>query len=321
MNMPVPPVLFIIFNRPDTTQQVFDAIKKAAPRQLFIAADGPRAHKPDEADLCAQTRAVVQQVNWPCEVKTLYQNSNLGCNTNVTGAINWFFTQVEEGIILEDDCLPHPDFWEYMAQLLNKYRNDPRVKMIGANNFQQGKQRGEGSYYFSAIPHIWGWATWRNAWREYDFHIASRISVSEGRRMLTPLFPEPEAQTFWLKMLQYLQEDRPVTWDYRLPYSIWVHKGITIIPNVNLVSNIGFNAGATTSTNSDHPLANMPVQPILPLKHPAAETRDTEADLFYCKQYLSGVFDKSGLKNRLEELIPWKMRKQLRSIIQKLKGN
>jgi hypothetical protein len=227
---------------------------------------------------------------------------------------------VEAGIILEDDCLPHPDFWEYMAQLLDKHQGSSQVKMIGSNNFQQGIQRGNGSYYFSSLPHIWGWATWRRAWQEYDFTIATKITTAEGRRMLAPLFPEPEARAFWLKMLQYLREDRPITWDYRLPYSIWKHQGITIIPNVNLVSNIGFTAGATTTTDSSHPLANLPVHPILPLTHPDTMVPNTEADLFYCRQYLAGVFGKQSLKTRLEEMIPWKVRKQLRSIIQKLKG-
>lgn len=318
--MQVPPVLFIIFNRPDTTQQVFAAIRKAAPAQLFIAADGPRAHKPGESEVCEQTRAVVQQIDWPCEVQTLFRPQNLGVNKGVTDAIDWFFTHVEEGIILEDDCVPHPDFWEYNRLLLEKYRHNKVIKMIGANNFQQGTARGQGSYYFSAIPHIWGWATWKRAWQEYDMQIAATLSVKAGQQLISQLFPEKPAQVFWLKMLQYLREERPaITWDYRLPYCIWQHNGLTIIPNVNLVTNIGFNAAATTSTDSNNPLANMPVQPILPLKHPDTVIRDTEADLFYCRQYLAQVFGQSTWKTRLEELIPWKVRKQLRAIIQQTK--
>lgn len=318
--MSTPAVLFIIFNRPDTTQQVFNAIRAATPAHLFVAADGPRTNKPGEEELCRQTRAILDQVDWPCEVKTLYRASNLGCNSGVTGAINWFFTHVEEGIILEDDCVPHPDFWEYTALLLEKYRNNTSIKMIGANNFQQGISRGSGSYYFSAIPHIWGWATWKRAWQEYDFDIANHLTRQESNQLLSSLFPSQTALVIWKKMLQYLREGRAITWDYRLPYSIWKHKGITIIPNVNLVSNIGFNKQGTNATDASSPLANIPVEPVFPLQHPADIVRDTEADLYYCNHYLANALTPTGLKQRLEELIPWKLRKQIRYTIHKLSG-
>lgn len=318
--MQAPAVLFIIFNRPDTTQQVFNAIKKAAPSQLFVAADGPRNNKPGEKELCEQTRSIINQINWPCELKTFYRHENVGCNIAVTSAINWFFTHVEEGIILEDDCLPHYHFWEYMALLLEQYRDNEKVKMIGANNFQHDIQRGNASYYFSNIPHIWGWATWKRAWLQYDFEIAAHWSKKEASEFISSSFPSPTAIAFWNKMFRYLKEGRPITWDYRLPYSIWKHKGVTVIPNVNLVSNIGFNQQGTNAKDANSPLANKETFPILPLHHPSTIIQNEEADLYYCNHYLANILTNTGVKQTIEEFMPWKLRKKIRSVINKLSG-
>jgi hypothetical protein len=162
------PVLFLIFNRPNTTEQVFEAIAKAKPRCLFVAADGPRTDKEGEAEKCQAVRDIIKRVDWDCEVKTLFREQNLGCKEAVSSAITWFFEQVEEGIILEDDCLPSDSFFSFCAELLEKYRDDKRIMMISGDNFQDGIQRGDASYYFSSVPWIWGWATWRRAWRLYD---------------------------------------------------------------------------------------------------------------------------------------------------------
>ena len=158
------PVLFLIFNRPELTEKVFQKIQDAQPKYLFVAADGPRDNKYGEKDLCEKTRAVVlENITWECEVKTLFRTENLGCRTAVSSAINWFFENVEEGIILEDDTVPDNSFFSYCQALLEKYRNHEQIMMITGDNFQDGIKRGNGSYYFSRYVHIWGWASWRRA--------------------------------------------------------------------------------------------------------------------------------------------------------------
>lgn len=163
------PVLLIIFKRPDTTRQVLQAIRQVKPRQLFVAADGPRPDHPDEAEKCHQTRAVIEEVDWKCEVQTLFQQRNLGCGPGpVTGpvtAITWFFHNVEQGIILEDDCLPDLSFFRFCEELLDRYRYTEQIMHISGNNFLYGRKRGSASYYFSKYTHVWGWATWRRAWK------------------------------------------------------------------------------------------------------------------------------------------------------------
>ena len=160
-------VLFIIFNRPETTKKVFSAIRAYRPERLFVAADGPRPGRPDDQEKCAAARALVQ-CDWPCEVHTRCLDANAGCRDAVSGGVGWFFEQVDEGIVLEDDCLPCPDFFRFAEAALERYRGDERVMHISGVNFQV---RPAGAY-FSTIPHIWGWASWRSAWRHYDVGMA-----------------------------------------------------------------------------------------------------------------------------------------------------
>lgn len=161
--METPPVLLLAFNRPDLARQVFAAIRAARPSLLFIAVDGARVHKLGEADLVVETRRIAGEVDWPCEVKTRFSDENQGCKRAVSGAIDWFFEHVEEGVILEDDCLPHPSFFPYCAAMLARYRNDERVGMVSGNNFlPQAEWRSTG-HEFSIFTFIWGWATWRRA--------------------------------------------------------------------------------------------------------------------------------------------------------------
>jgi len=244
------PVLLIIFNRPDTTQQVFDAIRQAQPKQLFVAADGPRESKEGEAEKCQRARGIVKQINWNCEVRILFQENNLGCGLGPATAINWFFENVEEGIILEDDCLPCPDFFVFCEALLDYYRSNERIMEISGDNFQRGIKRGDASYYFSAYPHNWGWATWRRAWRRYDFYCTSA-------------------------------EHRKHAWDGQWLTSIRKNKGLTVVPNVNLVSNIGFRPDAVHTTDTTSRFGNLPTESLVfPLTHPKTITPNKAADRY-----------------------------------------
>lgn len=255
------PILFLVFNRPDTTARVFEAIAKQQPKYLYIAADGARLNKAGEADLCEKVREIASNVTWPCEVKTLYRNENLGCKVAVSSAIDWFFSQVEEGIILEDDCLPHEDFFVFCETLLHRYRNNEQVMHIGGANFQFGKNRGQASYYYSTYAHIWGWASWKRAWKIYDVNFKHQ----DFDKLLKQKFKRKLEQSYWKSILTRLQNNSLNTWDYQWTFSIWKKNGFCIVPNVNLVTNIGVGADATHLTNADDKFVNMQTNGILPL--------------------------------------------------------
>lgn len=280
------PVLFIIFNRPDTTARVFEAIAKAKPRRLFIAADGPRPDKAGEAEKCKIVREIVQRVDWECEVKTLFREENFGCKMAVSSAITWFFEQVEEGIILEDDCLPSDSFFPFCTELLERYRNDSRVMMISGNNFQDGIQRGDASYYFSAIPWIWGWATWRRAWWKYDVSMRTLPSMVRDR-MVQSLSLDEAVQQYRLRYFIPTYEGEIDTWDYQWIYSILINHGLSVCPQVNLVRNIGFSAEATHTFDSASKMAEIPAGTLQAIRHPSLVLPDVPADDYFYDQYLN----------------------------------
>ena len=171
------PVVFLIFRRPDLTARVFEAIRQAQPAKLLIVADGDRNE--EEAILCQQARAVTEQIDWDCEVLTNFSDTNLGCKRRVSSGLDWAFSQVEEAIILEDDCLPHPDFFHFCSELLTHYKDDTRIWNICGHNFQDAQWRGDGSYYFSRYADPWGWATWQRAWKHYDKDLSKKVSRKE----------------------------------------------------------------------------------------------------------------------------------------------
>lgn len=272
------PILFIIFKRPDTTEKVFEAIRKAAPAKLYIAADGPRQDVPGEAERCRKTREIVQQVDWECEVKTLFQEKNLGCRLGASGAVTWFFSEEPEGIVLEDDCLPEPSFFQYCQEMLEKYRDDRRVMMITGDNFRFGKKTGPYSYYFSRYPSLWGWASWRRAWDLYDIEM-TLWPAARDNRTLYRIFDAPGEVKFWSRQTQLVYEGKIDTWDYQWNLVNWLNHAVTVTPNVNLISNIGFdNCASHTQDDSDKHSA-MAVEAIeFPLNHPPFVARDAIAD-------------------------------------------
>ena len=235
------PVLFLIFNRPETTERVFNTIRRYKPAKLFIAADGPREDKPGEKKKCERTRKIVEKIDWPCEVKRLYRDKNLGCKLAVSGAITWFFKNVEEGIVLEDDCLPDATFFNYCRVLLKKYHNDPKIMHIGGNNFQNGIHRGEknASYYFSKYPHIWGWATWKRSWKKYDADLRGWRKIKSNNIFGHMKFIE---KIFWSQNFDSVVMEVLDTWDYQWGFACKINNGLAIIPKVNLITNLGKNS-------------------------------------------------------------------------------
>lgn len=275
-----PPILFIAFNRPKLAERVFERIRQAQPTELYIAADGPRLQNDQDKKTCNQTRKIITKVDWKCEVHTLFHDRNLGCKIAPSVAINWFFSHVDEGIILEDDCLPDPTFFKYCNELLKFYRFDSRVMMISGDNFQPQK-RGDGSYYFSKVPRTWGWATWKRAWNLFDINLNSYEAFKERNRIYD-VFDDAAWQNFWISNLDKVFEENLDTWDYIWFYTVFVNHGLVIKPNVNLISNIGFTEKAThtreTKKRNEQIIANRPTRPLKEIIHPSFMLPDRFAD-------------------------------------------
>ena len=264
------PVLFLVFNRPETTEKVFEQIRSAKPPKLYVAADGPREGRDGELEACQRVRDIATQVDWPCEVKTLFQERNLGCKIGVSTGIGWFFEQEPEGIILEDDVLPVPSFFSYCDELLEKYRYDERVGMISGSNLVSSRVICEESYFFSKIPLIWGWAAWRRSWQQYDVSIHEWPTWDRSGG-LQKLFPSKLlVSSYWRDAFNRVFQGKLNTWDYQLMFARWRYGGLTIIPKNNLTDNLGFGSNAThTSQSKPACLLDSPATDLtFPLNHP-----------------------------------------------------
>lgn len=272
-------VLFLIFNRLETTKLVFKQIKEAKPPKLYIACDGARQSRPDEEKKVQEIRDyVVEHIDWDCEVKTLFRNQNLGCKIAVSQAIDWFFKNETQGIILEDDCLPNQSFFWFCEEMLNYYNNDWRVWHISGDNFQNGKKRGNGGYYFSNYTHIWGWATWANRWKSYDVDMSSYKEFVKNKK-IESIFENPREQKYWLKVFEAVKSGKIDTWDYQWSYCAFVNNGLSILPNENLIENIGFGIDATHTYDENSKLAKLETSDIdFPIEHPKFMLRDKAAD-------------------------------------------
>lgn len=267
------PVIFTIFNRPESTRRAFDAIRAAKPKKLFVVADGPRADRAGEAEKCAQTRAIIDEVDWDCEVYRSFSETNLGCRVRVSSGITWAFGLVDRAIILEDDCMASLSFFRYCADLLDRYEHDDRVMMISGNNFLFGQAEATtDSYYFSRYPHVWGWATWRRAWEKYD-HDLARWPEIRDRKLFDQYISSKIERYYWESIFQHVYDGHINSWAYPWTYSIWANSGLCITPSQNLVRNIGFGAEATHTKQSEvyEPLSSLDAEELsLPLTHPTA---------------------------------------------------
>lgn len=291
-------VLLIIFNRPSTTAKVFEAIRKVQPKRLYIAADAPRAGKPGDEEKCREARRLTEQVDWPCEVKRLYQEQNLGCSKGPVSAFNWFFSFEEEGIILEDDCLASVSFFSFCDELLERYRNDEQVMLISGCNLGYRLQTGY-SYGFSGVPNMWGWATWKRSAVLIDYELREWKQVKNKLTYTYRAFRQSLFDTdlnwyrYWIDKFNRTVEQPVITWwDWQwIYYQARDHK-LSVFPSVNLVKNIGFDADATHTKEANNPAADLQSYDLLfPLQHPPAKKRDTDYEenclkwnLFYHKR-------------------------------------
>ncbi|MEI6702937.1 MAG: hypothetical protein WCL71_05295, partial [Deltaproteobacteria bacterium] len=226
-----------------------------------------------------QTRAIIDLVDWDCDLRTFFRERNSGgAGLGVSAALNWFFESVEEGIILEYDCVPDPDFFLYCRELLSRYRDNARIMFISGNNFQDGNKRGDSSYFFSPLTHNWGWATWRSVWKRYEFDLR-KIRKALFYSALSQYNKDKEIIRYWKMIFMMMRMGRIDTWDYQLMFSIWMNNGLAIVPNVNLVTHLVLENGESGTFFTSHMegITNIQTHPIMPLRHPREIRQNEEA--------------------------------------------
>lgn len=244
-------ILVIYFNRPKVLEKLLFLLREIKPSNIFFSCDGPRQENFDDLDNIALCKKLVDKmVDWECKKFSVSLAHNLGCDLHVPKAINWFLSQVDCGIILEDDCLISPDFYRFSSEILKKYKDNDRVMNISAANFQQ-KRWGDSDYYYSAYPTNWGWATWARAWQKYDSNLTDLDGFLSNEKQFKEIIPNQSHRRFWSRFFKGLRAQKYTFWDAKWVYTIWKNNGISITPNVNLVSNIGYGDSATHTKNKD----------------------------------------------------------------------
>lgn len=272
------PVLLIIFNRPDKVERLIDSLRTVKPAKVYVSADGPRKHVPADNARCIAARSVINKIDWPCEVFTNFHDCNTGADFGPEKALNWFFAEVDEGIVLEDDCIAHPDFFRFATDMLSRYRTNDKIMMISGNNFQNGISRGEGSYYFSKYPSTWGWASWKRAWQHYDTKNSAYTEFLD-KNTLDTICQSNIEKKFWKKFFEQISNGKLEHWDIKWLFAIWNNNGISVTPNVNLVKNVGFGHDATHTFKHDDVMVVDTVElgEIIP---PATMAVNKEADAY-----------------------------------------
>lgn len=273
-------VLLIIFNRPETTKQVFEKIREARPPKLYIAGDGYRPHKENEEALCKEAQLIATNVDWPCEVRTLFRDENLGCKYGPARAIDWFFENEEEGIILEDDILPLPAFFDFCDELLERYRENPKVMMISGCNLISKRFCPIESYFFVKHTHIWGWATWRRSWKFFDIEMTKWPEWKTSGSLEKKADSNSIVDSAWTNIFDYSYQNKIDAWDYQWTFACWQANGLSALSEVNLIQNIGFGIDAT-HTKSEKPkcvVESVPKDINFPLIHPKSIHQNLIAD-------------------------------------------
>jgi len=294
------PVAFLIFNRPETTKLVFESIRKAKPKKLLVVADGSRQERAGESERCAATRAVIESVDWDCEVLKNYSDYNMGCGLRPASGLDWVFNTVEEAIILEDDCLPHPDFFRFCEEMLAHYRYDTRVMQVSGTNILLDWKSDIQSYHFTFSHHIWGWASWRRAWQYFDFKMPLWTKPEIKERVRDVIANELNfevAARFFDEAYQGMD-----AWDYQWAFAKFIQSGLTITPAVNLVSNIGFGEDAThTTTDSENSVvANLSTSKLkFPLKIHGFVAPDRDFERSYFNKY----WEQHSLRGRIKRKV------------------
>lgn len=320
------PVCLIIFRRPDCTRRLLDKLAEIRPRRLFVVADGPRQDHPDDIEACAETRRMIDRIDWPCEVVRNYSDTNMGCGIRPSSGINWLFEQVDEAIILEDDCIPEPSFFRFCAELLARYRDDHRVMHISGCTYRREDAPTDKSYYFSRAPGCWGWATWRRAWKHYDNTVRSWPEFRHGPLLMDFLRNESKVNEYTAALEEaYSRNGACSFWDYQWGFTCFVNSGLSVYPRCNLISNVGFGSNATHTLDPHSHVASIPTKPLqFPLTHPPIVGVDKAVERYFenidfiasvkCKLRCSLPF--SLMRGLAKRITPPGLRSMLRRALQ-----
>jgi len=297
------PVVLTIFNRADVVERVFRVIQMVKPSQLLVIADGPRTDKVGEDLKCSMARAIIEQVDWKCEVLKNYSEVNLGPRNRIASGLDWVFQTVDSAIILEHDCLPHPSLFDFCQDLLEKYRDDERVMSISTMSVpSRFRQFNNHSYHFSRYFRCWGWATWKRAWQHYDVDIKCWTEMRDTDLLRSILLTDCAVDS-WKSIFDATYQKQINTWDYQWVLAHWLNSGLTILPTQNLCSNIGFGVEAFHTTDASSPYANLPLEDLhFPLKHPSFVIPDTRADA-YIQQARHSMSKFLFLKKKLRKIV------------------
>lgn len=297
--MEIAPVTLITFNRPETTKRVLDAIRKVRPSKLFLVSDGPRDGIATDIERVKQTRAILNKVDWPCEAHRLYFETNQGCGKALPMGLDWAFQFVDSSIILEDDCLPGVDFFRFCSELLIQHKNENRIFSIGGHR-NDGPDQIEGdSYFYSKYPSIWGWATWKNRWKDFDLEMKQWPTLSKSN-WLRNILGEQKFELYWKRLFDKMNTDYHV-WDYALFYSCWLNKKINIRSKVNLIENIGFGSDAThTKTEQERGFTREVGKILFPIVHPDEFIVDDQTEKRIEWVNYSGMTDRMLLNARTQ---------------------
>ena len=266
-----PALLLICYNRPDLLEQVLKSLPSRYEGRIYISCDGPKADDEQDYILVKKNEQLVREHfrNHPL-LNLRVHSENLGCRQHVQGAISWFFQNEEEGIVLEDDCVVADDFIAFCAEMLERWRHNPKIMLITGDNSFNVQAPGGYSYGFADRPLIWGWATWRRAWLQNDPDLKSWGEI-RGTTYEKGMWPSKKEARFRRQLLdRIVSSGVPDTWDAQWAYSIKLMGGLTIMPAKNLVRNIGFRADATHTKTLEHPRAECPTGAVFPLAHPTS---------------------------------------------------
>ncbi len=292
------PVALFVFNRPEHTRQVLQALALVRPSTLLVVADGPRSDHPDDIVLCAQVREAVDNLPWQCEVKRNISDRNMGCRLRVSSGLDWVFGMVDEAIILEDDTVPDPSFFPFCEEMLQRHRNDGRVQLVRGSSLLPTNYSLTSSYYFSKWYGIWGWASWSRAWERYDLEMKAWPVL--GRSWLRDYLKDPEMTQVFAYLFDEMKASRINSWEFPLFFNGWLHDAVAVAPSCNLIRNIGFGPEATHLRNAGSAVANLATEPMnFPLVHPDGLFVDEDADRVEWAISYNGLKRKLSAKNRL----------------------
>ena len=279
------PVALFVFNRPATTRRVLEAVRAVRPRTLLVVADGPRDEDPTDAALVAETRALFRTIDWDCDLRTNFSERNLGLRARFASGFEWIFGQVDEAVMLEDDCLPHPSFFPYCEELLDRHRQNERVMFIGGTNPDRHIY-GDGSYFFARSMWVWGWATWKRAWQHFDIGVGTWPEF-EASRTIDRISPYKRLRRGYSTIFKRAYAGDWPNWDVQATYTVWSRDGVCVVPNGNLVRNIGFGAEATNTKSGPDDLVHLEFRPLDRIDHPSDETIRVDYDIKTYDTYAS----------------------------------